>query len=88
MDGGPGEWVTPVSPKAAHEGHRWTKSCLSDVDLQEPMQKLMNCGIKASQLRASRAAFSIRPDIDTHGTFSACRPIVGVGDQYDVGRWC
>jgi len=33
------------------------------------MQKLMNCGIKASQLRASRAAFSIRPDIDTHGTF-------------------
>ena len=28
----------------------------------------------------------ISPDVFTGRTFSACRPIVGVGDQHDVGK--
>ena len=28
--------------------------------------------------------FAIPPDVDTGKTFSTCRPIVGVGDQYEV----
>ena len=35
--------------------------CLSNVDFQDPVQKLMNSGINVSQLQPSRAASSHSP---------------------------
>ena len=57
---GTGEKELPVHKK---------NYCLSNVDSQDPLQKMIN---------------SAPPDVYTGRTFSACRPIVGVGDQHDV----
>ena len=73
-------WVKPVCPKAAHERHWWKElpvhkrnMCLSHVDLQDPLQKLIIAASMPPNCNHLVQPVPIPPDVYTGRTFAACR---------------